>query len=302
MGDQATTQLAIFTGSTVEFNKTSGWEQTDNYEGTLTQCNLKQAQLAASGATRIRLSPKGNGAYQVSGTFPYNTVNPNGNFVDNQELETTVTMRSVYQSPVYRKRFSDFEPITKYSARANATLGMIADVARKYQSGQPRQEADFKYKWKAASFVAREQAIEQELADRLAAITVANGYPFALAANEILAAQLLFRNIAFRGVTSFIEYNSVFRRTVTSGSAQAVRANNTGAGKIWTTAELVAFEGINGVWFDIPPDANWHKDKPRVLSAYGQKTQISYSYTEIVTASWLEYEAHGGAVLIDTIA
>ena len=35
-----------------------------------------------------------------------------------------------------------------------------------------------------------------------------------------------------------------------------------------------------------------------MLASYGQKTEISYNYTEVTTASRYMYEAHGAAVLI----
>lgn len=284
-----------------EFIKNQGWDNAEVWEGTEAECRAKQAELISRGASRVRLQPKGNGAWTVRGAFAFNTDGGANNYVDTLELETNAVPRSAYQSPLYRKRFSDYSAVTRNSLKAVSTLGPVADCVRKYQSGQPLQEKDApnkgKYKWTslagADAYVAsREAAVLAELNDRLAQLGL-NG-------TESLAAQYLYTNLALRGVTSFIEYATVFRRTVTAGTPQAVTANFTGAGKIWTSAEVIAFEGIpNDGWFTLPPDSQWHKDKPRVLSVYGQKTQLTYSYAEIVTASALFYEAQGSALLID---
>lgn len=297
MNDLSTGPGPFFKASELEFQKNQGWEDTEIWEGTEAECRAKQAQYVAGGATRVRIAPKGDGSWMVRAMFPFNSANASGNFVDTMELETNVTLRSAYQSPLYRKRFSDWDPITGDSAKARATLGPIADCVRKFLAGQPAQQVDgtFSY-WNGIARVSvntRELAVLGELDARLVALNV-------LAAGEFRPAKLLFENLAFRGVTGFLEYNQVFRRTVTAGSPQAVRANNEGAGQIWTTAEVIAWEGIpNDGWFDLPPGAQWHKDKPRALSAYGQKTQLTYSYTEIVTASSLFYEAYGVAGLLD---
>ncbi len=297
MSDLSTGQGPFFVSSEAEFNRNQGWENVFSYEGTEAECRAKQLSLVSQGANRVRLSPKGNGSWRVQATFPFNSDNSDGNHVDTMELETNMVLRSAYQSPVYRKRFGDVNLITLDSARASATLGPIADCVRKYQGGLPKLEADGTYRYwsgtAVASATSREAAIEGELTGRVNAIA-------GILAYEKTSAVKLFRSIAYRGTTSFIEFNQVFRRTVTAGNSAAVAANYNGVGRIWTSAEVTAWEGIpNDGWFFLPPDSQWHKDKPRVLSAYGQKTQLSYNYTEIVTATALHYVAHGAAVLID---
>lgn len=311
MSDRLTTGPGpFFVRSTSEFNPKQGWEVTEFWEGSENECRAKQAQFISLGASRVALEPKTDGNWQVRAMFSNNPAAPDiSPFVDTMELEVNAVMRAPYQSPVYRARFSDYDAPTQYSARANSTLGPVSDCARKYLSGRPAQEASLlasgaanpnagKYAWVSpagvTAYVAtRELAIQAELDSRLGTL--------GLSGSELLSAQRLFVNIAYRGVTGFIEYNTVFRRTVTAGSPAAVTANFTGAGKIWTTAEVISFEGIpNDGWFVLPPGSQWHKDKPRVLSVYGQKTQLTYSYTEIATASALFYQAKGSAALIDT--
>ncbi len=302
MPDLSTTPRAIFVRSTLEFTAREGWSNVELYEGTEDQCRSELSISLARGAHRTRLSPKGDGAWALEATFTFNAAAPNGegNFVDTQELEVSAHLESWTRSWLYRARFSDYIASTRDSAHARDTIAVIGDCSRKYLAGQPAPEADglFRYPPKTGTvYPTREKTIEAELAARLS--TAKLGYT--LSDSEFLSAYQLFTNVAYRGVTGFLEYNQVFRRTVTAGSPQAIAANRVGAGMVWTTAELVAWEGIpNDGFFDLPPDSSWHKDKPRVLAAYGQKTQITYSYTEIVTASALFYQAYGSAALIDT--
>lgn len=304
MSDRVTTAAGPFLVSTeIEVDLVNGGSsQVDVWEGSETECRTKLPALVASGASKLKLSPKGDGNWQVRGQYPYDPDGKNKSYVDNMELEVNLIQRSCYQSPVYRSRFSDFNSITQYSAKANSTLSIIGDCARKYSSGLPRQVEDganagkFKYKnllGVDSYYATRELAIQQEVTDRLNQLATLSG-------PEFTTAQNLFINIAYRQSTSFWEFNHVFRRTVTAGSPRAIRANNTGGGKIWTTAEVIAWEGLTGDdWFDMPPDVQWVKDKPRVVKAYGQKKQISYTYTEIITATALHYRAYGAAILID---
>jgi len=294
MSDRVTTGVGPWLVSAeTEIDLNGGYAYVEVWEGSDAECLAKQSVLIARGATKLKRSPKGDGAWQIRCSFPDDQTNPNKGYVDVMELEVNATMRSCYQSPIYRARFADFNSVTQFSSRANQTLPVVGDCARKYLSGLPRQESNGQYRYNGTDYATRELAVQAEVGARLNLIS-------GLVAGERNSAIALFENVAFRGVTSFIEYNHVFRRRVTAGSPRAITANQSGGGMIWTSAEVIAFEGLaNNDWFYLPPDVQWHKDKPRVLAAYGQKTEISYTYTEIVTASALFYEAWGEAVLID---
>jgi hypothetical protein len=278
----------FFVSASSETDKQGASAYIETWEGTEAEVKAKAASVRGS-ATRISTAPKGDGAWQTRLEFPFDPEDPNNSYVDTLELEVSAVLRSGYQSPVYRSKFSDYNAITRDSAKARGTLPVIADLARKYQSGQPAREESGKYLWAGTEYDTRELAILAELSDRLTVTGSEKSY-----------ATALFENMAFRGATSFLEYNRVFRRTVTAGSPLAIQANQTGAGQIWTTAEVIAFENIpSNTWFQLPPNVQWHKDTPRVLAAYGQKTQISYNYIEIATATACYYEAYNSAVLID---
>lgn len=304
MSDRQTTGIGPWLQSQEnELDTVSGASTTvQTWEGSETECRTKYSAMQTAGATRLKLAPKGDGNWLVRGSFPFDTEGINSSYVDVYELEVNAIQRSVYQSPIYRSKFDDFDAVTQYSTKANATLGIIADCARKYQSGQPKRETTGYYLFDGTAYSSREEAVENELGTRFSALASATP-AVVLTPDEILAGLRLFRNIAYRGVNSFIEYNHVFRRRVTAGSSTAIQANSVGGGKIWTSAEVIAWEGVPSFptvgWFELPPDVQWHKDKPRVIAAYGQKTEISYSYTEVVTATALLYEAYRDAVLID---
>ena len=268
----------------------------ETWEGTETECRIKRLVLLGAGATRIRLAPKGDGAWQVRGSFPFDTEGQNRSYVDVMELEVNVIQQRWENSPVYRSYFSDYNPVTRHSDKAVATIAVIRDVKNKYHSGRPDVQTSGtnqgKYLWLNTPYNTKEEALGAEYLTRINAIA-------GLSDPEKGHAFHLHNQVAFMGLTSFIEYNHVFRRRVTAGTPAAITANQTGGGKIWTSAEVISWEGIpsNG-WFQLPPDVQWHKDKPRVLASYGQKTEISYNYTEVTTASRYMYEAHGAAVLI----
>jgi hypothetical protein len=291
----------VLVSAELETTEDGGSEYVELWEGTQAEVSIKKNVVLAYGANRTRIAPKGDGAWQLRASWPFDTTQPNEGYVDTLELEVNTSLPSLYNSPVYRKKWfagtgGDVDPVTNYSARANATVRVVEDCTNKIKSGLPRQEASGKFKYLnlagvEAEYATRELAMAAELDDRLAAIASIRDI-------EKSAAKYLYQEAAFMDVTGFIEYSSVFRRTVTAGHPSAITANYTGAGMIWTTAEIIAFEGVGaGGWFVLPPDVQWHKDEPRVTRAYGQKTQIAYSYTEITTASALLYKSFGDAVL-----
>lgn len=297
----ATSTGPFFVGYEYDKTKDEGQETVQVWQGSETEVRSKANLLEAQGANRIRISAGPGGDWQVRASFPEDPDNLETDMVDTMELDTNAVMRSVYQSPVFRSHFTDYNSTTNHSTRANRALGIIKDCANKYTRGLTEQEINtaksrYGFTVTGVDVVDAETAIEAEMIYRLDRTNPV------LTNDEKLAAGYLFVNIAYRGVTSFIEYQQVFRRTVTAGTPLAVRANYEGAGKIWTTAEVKAWENIpNDGWFQLPDGVQWHKDKPSVLKAYGQKTQLTYHYTEIKTATAMLYQAYNAATLIDVV-
>lgn len=291
MSRLGTTAGPFFVGTEVAETENGGSETVELWQGSETECRAKMRVLKALAATSIRLSAGPGGDWQVRATFPFGDEEAEKP-VDTMELDTNAVMRSVYQSPVFRSRFTDYDATTHHSTRAMYGLGIIRDCSQKYQRGLTAAELSYN----GVGYSTAEEAILAEVIYRATHAAVSPAYTDA----EAEATIQLFYNVAFRQVTSFIEYQQVFRRTVTAGTPAAVKANFTGVGKIWTTAEVIAWEKIPADgWFTLPAGAQWHKDKPSVVKVYGQKTQLTYHYTEIKTASALLYEAYGTATLID---
>jgi hypothetical protein len=108
----------------------------------------------------------------------------------------------------------------------------------------------------------------------------------------------LFSTFCAMKTESYIEYYTVFKRTITAAKPTQIQASYSGAGMIWTTDEVNAFESIPfNSWFQLP-DAQWLKTPPTVTAGAGQKTQISYSYTQFNTANGLLYLPFNSASLL----
>lgn len=114
-------------------------------------------------------------------------------------------------------------------------------------------------------------------------------------------AMKLFKSVAYRGIESFVEYNNVYRRSITFATPRAVQASYVGVGQIWTSAEVTSWERIppNG-WFNLPTAKVWLKSPPHIVTVAYQHTEITYSYTGADYASALVYDAFNSATLIDT--
>jgi len=286
----------FYVGTEIVTSDTEGAESVETYQGSETECRNFSYVLKSRGATKLQIRAGPEGDWQVIGSFPFDADGEQDPIVDTMELDTNAVMRSVYQSPIFRSKFSDYSSTTNHSYRADFALGVVRDCSNIYLRGLTTEEIDYAYDNYTATGHTAEDAIYAFAAYRLSVTTL--GY--ALSAGEKTAALNLLKNVAFRGVTSFLEYQQVFRRTVTAGSPNAVRTNYIGAGQIWTTAEVNAWENIpNDGWFVLPTGMQWHKDKPSASKAYGQKTQLTYHYTEIRTASALLYAPYGSATLID---
>ena len=296
MSDRLTTGQGPWLASTeIETDKMAkGSNLVEVWEGSEAECRNYIYIVQGNGATVTKLSAKGDGNWSLRASYPYDKDGNNQGYVDTMELEVNVINQRWENSPIFRSKFSDYVAVTRSSARADACITIIRDIAQKYRSGLPtlvQVGSDMKAKWMGTYYATKELALDAEWLYRIALVS-------GLTSGDKSAAYKMLL-LVIRGLSGFLEYSHVFRRRVTAGNSNSIRANTTGAGKIWTSAEVVSWEGIpqNG-WFDLPVSVQWHKDKPRVTSSYGSRTEISYSYTEVATASDLLYEAYGSAVLL----
>lgn len=224
----------------------------------------------AFGATHLQQRPRRDGYYELVATYPFDTERgPSAEpATDVHELETDVIQSDIYTSPKLRKVFAPNE---------DDMMHAIQRTVSNYEGGE--------YKNKTAA----------EAALHIASMDIVNDTSVAEKAKRI------FRRIAYMKVTSFIEYSSVYRRTLQAASPLQVRASFTGVGKIWTTNEMRLFEVLpDDWWFTLPTDYQWLKSQPTVHTVAGQKTQIAYSYTQAKQAWAAAYDPYGSAVLLDS--
>lgn len=91
---------------------------------------------------------------------------------------------------------------------------------------------------------------------------------------------LLFFADLVKGIDSYFEFHTVFRRTATVVNRLQLQAAFVGIKKVWTTAQVEFHEGIGidtDIYFSMP-SYKWLKIPPRVSAAANQRTQISYEY------------------------
>jgi hypothetical protein len=109
----------------------------------------------------------------------------------------------------------------------------------------------------------------------------------------------LFRGVAYYGYNSCDQLKVEYKRRVTAASFNQIQASFTGAGQIWTTAEVIAFENTPAQWwFQLPSTALWQKSNPVVLTVAGQKTELVFSYSTILPAWNGLYSAYASAALL----
>lgn len=266
----SSTGQIVFAAEVYETNRSSGNSSTRVWTGSRNQMINQRLIELGMGASMTKLESSGDGNWKLTAGYNYDLDGgPEELPANMHELENTLEQVDVYTSDVLRAQvLSNF---TTWSA-ANAALAFL------------KGEVD---KW---------DAVETKDAD---AITTIEADFSAIYSSTSLTLMLnLFRGIAYHQIKQAPQFNSVYRRRITSASFNQVQAAFTGAQKIWTTAEVVAFETVPAVWwFTLPSDMLWFKCVPSVNSVAGQKTEIVYSYMGCKYAWSGIHQAYGSAAL-----
>lgn len=258
-------------------NTRTGKTSTADFEGSFDECTAKRDYLISIGASETDLHSVGNGYWRVTANFQYGFDGTTTSFPDVpsvHELEVNTIQTSVYRSNKVRLCLTPLQ------------IGVVQRVVSDYQSGSTYPLLDGN---------TAEADAESDLQSKIVS-PWANGRDSTKAKADALS---LFRAVAYLGIEDFIEYTNVYRRTLTAATPNQVRAAYTGVGKIWTTAEVESWEGINPTgWFILDKDRQWLKSRPQVNAVAGQKIQIVYSYTECLIAFGLTYDAYKSASLL----
>lgn len=247
-------------------------------KGSLSDLQSFRALVKSRGANPTRLEPDEGGQWILSYTFPYETEDESGQGgivydqpVDQHDLDVAMETVPAFNSPVL---------YALLGASASKIVAATQLTVKKYHNGE------FKPGASTTSLDVAEDWITAEV-DKIDNTKTAT-------------ALKLLRAVAGRGVESVIQFNTVYRRTITAAVYWQVQAAYTGNGKIWTDTEVTNFEGTpTNEWFGLEANTQWLKTPPNVSAVWGGKTQITYSYIGFKQASRLFYEAYGSATLLD---
>lgn len=272
-------------------NTRTGATSLITYEGSLNDCKLLEARARNAGASDLNIRSIGNGYWRVEAFFPFaydGNVTDLGVVPSVHELETIVMQSPIYRSP------------------QNQILGLNGFYIAAVKLAVDRYRAGLYTVLNTSSppNVTNDGGTTTALADVVSMIDALNTAGYVPTNSQTLATakangELLWGQIVNLGLEEFIEYTSVYKRTLTAATPRQVRLAYTGVGKIWTTTEVHQFEGINpSGFFLLNPTSVWLKSRPQVTAIANQKTQVQYTYTEAMYASRFAYAAYGSATLI----
>ena len=264
----------------------TGAESEMVWEGSGSEILLAKQVAIAAGASSISIKPMGDGNFTMRATYPWDqNGNPAGagaGIPSIFELETETSQVLVWMN---QKLNNIFTP---------PQLADLFKVVQNFNNGSYPNPTQL-----TANPSWRDNPSAYRFAAEADALTVGGAYGLKL-----------FKSIAYRGMDSSYVFNTIFKRTLTAATPNQIRASFTGAGMIWTTSEVTAFEGLdpNG-WFVLPsyfetprgapPAMQWLKTMPNVAAVAHQKTQVQYSYVACRQASGFLYEPYNSAILLD---
>lgn len=229
------------------------------FEGVYNECLMERDWARQAGASEISFTAIGDGNWQLIYSFP---TGENGvepvPVPGTHELETCIEYVSIYQGDLLKALLSD------------QTIGEVGRTISRFKGG-----------------ILTTDAAEAEITAIAAQPEDAAG-----------SAMALFKTVAYYDTEQFIQYYSVYRRTLTAATPDIVIASYEGVGTIWTSDEVLKFEGLppDG-WFQLEEDAQWLKSKPQVAMVANQKTQVTYSYTQGYRYNALCYAPYDSATL-----
>lgn len=269
----SSTGLIVLKSEAMENNSASGDSTTRIFTGSKALVLSQRTIEALGGASLLKVEAVGDGNYQLTARYSWD-LTKGGNQqapINSHELENSMSTVDVWTNPVL---LAAFVAAFGSQAAANAAIGyvtLLIDSFIKAGDGSAAAQASF------------EAGIT----------TLYAGSQQALMLNA-------FRGVAYHQVKNCVQFDTVYRRRITAATYNQIQASFTGAGQIWTTAEVIAFENTPSAWwFQLPPTAMWLKQKPIVLTVAQQKTEIAYNYLEIAEAWGLTYTAYGAATLLN---
>lgn len=265
------TGQVVLKSEAFENNRAQGNTTTFVWTGSRAQMVAKRFQQLALNPSVVKLESTGDGNYQLMAQFGYDQISGGDTEkpVNAHELENDIESVDVWNSDVLR-------------AQLYASFGSWAGVngALTFLKGKVDVWEDSKTHDSAA------------ITSFEAAFDIYSGAQKTLMLN-------LFRGVAYHQIKQAPQFKSVYRRRITAANYNQVQAAFTGSGKIWTTGEVISFEGVPSLWwFNLPSDVVWFKARPTVNTIAGQRTEICYNYVAAKYAWSGIHEAYNSATLI----
>lgn len=250
----------------------------------------------------VKLESTGDGNYQLTSSYPWDqtrggVADPPVNF---HGLENNMSQVDVWVNDNLRGTF-----LTTFETwdAANSALGFIQNLVSRmkdnstFDSGYEQSEAEACITGGSVAVTVASGTGTVTRTNNYSAWTLPGGVALSTAQQNLLIEAL--RGVACHGVQNSIQYDTIYQRRITAASYNQIQASFVGVGDIWTTAEVIAFEGTPGIWwFQLPSDYLWLKAKPRVQTVAWQKTEIEYQYYAVKEAWSLLYKAYNAATLL----
>ena len=233
----STTGQVVLKSESFENNAASGDGTTRIYTGSRANMAAQRMVEAAFGASLLRLEPTGDGNYQLTAGYTWDT-SKGGNAqapINSHELENSMNQVDVFCNDNFRETF-----LTVFGSQAGALVAMNW-LQQLITWGEQQSGKD---------------SPPSTISDAINTSVNASAYSTEQKALVLNAC----RGILFHQVKNSIQFDSIYRRRITAASYNQVQAGFTGAGKIWTTAEILAFENVpSSWWFQLPPTYLWLK-------------------------------------------
>lgn len=286
MADRISTKPGIIAKSDENENTPTGNRSTITWVGSYADCLSQRSIDQHNGASYTKLTNNNDGTYQLLSTWNYDLNGTQGGGgpvdlpVNIHDLEITMETVSAYNSPkLYASLLTAFAG-TDSSVKAALAKVQLAEIM-------------FKNPTDNGNNAGNTMATAQETAEA----AIATLFPSNSTAQALMIS--LFRNVALMGQQTVVQFNNVYRRSITAATPVQVRASRTGEGKIWTSDEIVKFENLPQFWwFGLPTGLQWLKVPANVNLIAGGKTRIDYYYMGHQQASGLHYDAYDSATLL----
>lgn len=253
-------------------NGRTGSESTFVYTGTYLALKGQQAWCRSWGAYNMALVRQENSSrWKLTSVFPFDESGGEPALLTGTyELDVEMEQPSVFSNPRLRSMLPD-----NY-------IAAVARIIENFQAGQYSM---------TTTGGATDAGWAAAVTDLKAAVPVGSNY-------QARALQLFSTVVAMK-TEAFMEYYNVFKRTITAALPIQVQASQIGKKKIWTTAEIIAFENPpSSGFFQLDSTSLWYKTPPLVCANARQKTQVSYNYIETKQANGILYEPYNSAVLL----